>query len=120
VALTLVRRPAFTASRQFMFWNLFGILDLVVAVSTGVLGSGLVAGLVGKVTTAPMAQLPLVLIPAYLVPLFGTLSNTSKHLTRLTGFGELPRLMTDALRLNVVTEKWHCKATQHRRIGMAD
>jgi len=43
-------------------WNLLGILDLVVAVTTGALSSGFVAGLAGKVTTAPMAQLPLVLI----------------------------------------------------------
>ena len=53
-----------------MAWNLFGILDLVVAVSTGALSSGFVFGLAGKVTTAPMAQLPLVFIPAYFVPLF--------------------------------------------------
>jgi hypothetical protein len=70
VALALIRRPAFAASRLFVVWNLLGILDLVVAVSTGALSSGFVAGLVGKVTTAPMAQLPLVLIPVYLVPLF--------------------------------------------------
>ncbi len=70
VALALFRRPTFTASPQFVAWNLFGILDLIVAVSTGALSSGFVAGLAGKVTTAPMAQLPLVLIPAYFVPLF--------------------------------------------------
>jgi len=70
MALTLIRRPTFVASRRLVVWNLLGILDLVVAVSTGALSSGFVAGLVGKVTTAPMAQLPLVLIPAYLVPLF--------------------------------------------------
>ena len=70
VALGLIRRPTFVASPQFVAWNLFGILDLVVAVSTGALSSGFVFGLAGKVTTAPMAQLPLVLIPAYFVPLF--------------------------------------------------
>jgi hypothetical protein len=70
VALLLVRRPTFVASPKFVAWNLFGILDLVVAVSTGALSSGFVFGLTGKVTTAPMAQLPLVLIPAYFVPLF--------------------------------------------------
>lgn len=70
VALILVRRPTFVASPKFVAWNLFGILDLVVAVSTGALSSGFVFGLTGKVTTAPMAQLPLVLIPAYFVPLF--------------------------------------------------
>jgi hypothetical protein len=70
VALALVRRPSFVASPQFVAWNLFGILDLIVAVSTGALSSGFVVGLTGNVTTAPMAQLPLVLIPAYFVPLF--------------------------------------------------
>lgn len=70
VVLALIRRPSFAASRRFVIWNLFGILDLIVAVSTGALSSGLVVGAVGEVTTGPMAQLPLVLIPAYLVPLF--------------------------------------------------
>jgi hypothetical protein len=70
VMLALLRRPAFAGSRPFVLWNLLGILDLVVALSTGALSSGFVAGLAGKVTTAPMAQLPLLLIPAYLVPLF--------------------------------------------------
>jgi hypothetical protein len=70
VLLALLRWPTFAASRQFVVWNLLGILDLVVAVTTGALSSGFVAGFAGKVTTAPMAQLPLVLIPAYLVPLF--------------------------------------------------
>jgi hypothetical protein len=70
VALALIRQPSFVSSRLFVVWNLLGILDLVVAVSTGALSSGFVAALRGEVTTAPMAQLPLVLIPAYLVPLF--------------------------------------------------
>jgi hypothetical protein len=70
VALALVHNPAFGKSRLFVVWNLLGILDLVTAVGTGTLSSGFVAALKGNVTTAPMAQLPLVLIPAYLVPLF--------------------------------------------------
>lgn len=70
VMLALIRQHTFAASRLFVAWNLFGILDLVVAVSAGALSSGFVSGLAGKVTTAPMAQLPLVLIPAYFVPLF--------------------------------------------------
>lgn len=78
IALALVRQPNFVTSRQFVVWNLLGILDLVVAVSAGALSSGFVTGLVGTVTTAPMAQLPLVLIPAYFVPLFIML-----HLTAL-------------------------------------
>jgi hypothetical protein len=70
VLFALLRQPTFAASRNFVFWNAFGILDLVVAVSTGALSSGLVPGFVGEVTTTPMAQLPLVLIPAYFVPIF--------------------------------------------------
>ncbi len=70
VALALVRRPAFANGRVFLVWNLFGVLDLIVAVGVGGLSSVLASGTAGEVTTAPMAQLPLVLIPGYLVPLF--------------------------------------------------
>lgn len=83
VALALIRKTSFVNSCQFVIWNLLGILDLVVAVSLGALSSGFVAGLVGTVTTAPMAQLPLVLIPAYFVPLFIML-----HLTALFQAGK--------------------------------
>lgn len=78
VILALIRRPGFAASTAFVVWNLLGILDLVVAVGTGALGSGLAVGGAGEVTTGPMARLPLVLIPAYLVPVFVML-----HLTAL-------------------------------------
>jgi hypothetical protein len=70
IVLALIQRPSFATSKIFVVWNLLGLLDLVVAVSTGALGSGLATGIAGEVTTAPMAQLPLVLIPAYLVPTF--------------------------------------------------
>jgi hypothetical protein len=70
VAYTLVHRPGFATHRLFVVWNLLGILDLVVAVSIGGLSSALASGVAGEVTTGPMAQLPLVLIPAYFVPLF--------------------------------------------------
>jgi hypothetical protein len=70
VVLALLRQPSFAGSRLFIVWNLLGILDLVVAVGAGVLSSGLAVGAAGEVTTAPMARLPLVLIPACLVPIF--------------------------------------------------
>ena len=70
IVLALIRVPGFAASRIFMAWNLLGISDLVVAVSTGAMGSTLATGAAGEITTAPMAQLPLVLIPAFLVPFF--------------------------------------------------
>lgn len=75
--LALLRRPGFAAGKSFMVWNLLGILDLLVAVGTGVLASGLVVGLAGETTTGPMAQLPLVLIPAYFVPIFIVLHVTA-------------------------------------------
>lgn len=65
----LLRRPGFAASPAFRAWNLFGILDLVVAVGLGGLDAALATGAVGEVSTRPMATLPLLLIPAYLVPL---------------------------------------------------
>jgi hypothetical protein len=64
----LMRQPSFAASRTFVIWNLLGILDLVVALATGALGTILVAGAGAGVTTAAMAQMPLVLIPAFFVP----------------------------------------------------
>jgi hypothetical protein len=70
VALALVQNPGFIKSRFFTVWNVLGILDLVVAVSMGALSTGFVPALAGTLTTAAMSRLPLVLIPAYLVPLF--------------------------------------------------
>ena len=90
MALALIRRPAFVSSRLFVVWNLLGILDLIVAVGTGALSSGFVAGLVGNLTTAPMAQLPLVLIPAYLVPLFITLHLTALFQARIAAASTSP------------------------------
>jgi hypothetical protein len=68
--LGLVRDPSFVASRRYAIWNIMGIVDLVVAVSMGTICSGFLPGITGSVTTSAMAQLPLVLIPAYMVPLF--------------------------------------------------
>lgn len=70
VLVALIRQPRFAATKTFVLWNVLGLLDLVVAVSTGALSSALASGAAGEVTTAPMAQLPLVLIPAYFVPIF--------------------------------------------------
>lgn len=81
ILLQLVRRPSFAASRRYMIWNILGIVDFVVAVSTATLSSGFIPGitrLMGNVTTSPMAHLPLVLIPAFMVPIF-----TMLHLTAL-------------------------------------
>ena len=67
--LALKSRPGFAASKTFVVWNGLGLLDLVVAIGTGALGSILATGVAGEITTGPMALLPLVLIPAYFVPI---------------------------------------------------
>jgi len=89
IVLSLVRNPLFAASRRFVIWNILGIIDFVVAVSTATLSSGAFPGisaLIGNVTTSPMARLPLVLIPAFMVPFF-----TMLHLTALFQARQLAR-----------------------------
>jgi hypothetical protein len=70
VMLTLIRRPAFAASRLFVAWNMLGILDLVAAVGSGGLNMLFARGITGEITTRPMAEMPLILIPVYFVPIF--------------------------------------------------
>jgi hypothetical protein len=77
IVVGLIRESSFVSNRRFVIWNFLGILDLVVAVSMGVICSGFIPGIVGSVTTSPMAKLPLVLIPAYLVPFFLMLHFTA-------------------------------------------
>jgi hypothetical protein len=69
LVLTLIRQPAFAGSRLFRVWNGLGILDLVVAITAGALGAALATGAPGEIATSAMAQVPLVLFPAYLVPI---------------------------------------------------
>ena len=93
IVLGLVRNPLFAASRRFFIWNILGIVDFVVAVSMGVLSSGLFYGinaLNGTLTTGAMNRLPLVLIPAFVVPFF-----TMLHLTALFQARQLVRQNAD-------------------------
>jgi hypothetical protein len=55
-------------ARVYLAWTAFGMLDLVVAVSSGILLSGL-GGAGATVTTGPMGTVPLSLVPTFLVPL---------------------------------------------------
>src|SRR5260370_30492326 len=56
--------------KTFIAWNLLGSLDLVMAVSLGVLASATPLGvLAGDVTTRLMGKFPLSLIPTFVVPL---------------------------------------------------
>jgi hypothetical protein len=57
--------PAHRSS--FILWQILGILDLVIAVSTGTTAAWLSPQ---GPSTAPMTVLPLSLIPTFLVPLF--------------------------------------------------
>ena len=86
VVLRLIREPSYAASRRYRIWNILGIVDLVVAVSMGTLCSGFIHGLPLNVTTNAMGQLPLLLIPAYMVPFFIMLHATAlfqaRQLTR--------------------------------------
>jgi hypothetical protein len=89
ILLGLVRQPSFATSRQYVMWNVLGIVDFVVAVSMGVLCSGLfhgINGLIGNLTTSPMSRLPLVLVPTFVVPFF-----TMLHLTALFQARQLAR-----------------------------
>ena len=86
IVLGLIRDPSFVTSRRFKVWNILGIIDLVVAVSMATISSGFFKGITGNVTTSAMATLPLVLIPAYMVPLFIML-----HFTALAQSRQLAR-----------------------------
>jgi hypothetical protein len=70
LVVALLRQRSFATSRAFIAWNIFGILDFVVAVGMGAIAPLLFADLARNVTTAPMVHLPLVLIPTFLVPMF--------------------------------------------------
>jgi hypothetical protein len=57
--------------KTFVAWNVLGAVDLVMAVSLGVLASATPVGvLAGDVTTRLMGRFPLSLIPTFFVPLF--------------------------------------------------
>src|SRR5262245_7826787 len=56
--------------KTFVAWNVLGSLDLVAAVTLGVLASATPVGVLGgDVTTRLMGQFPLSLIPTFFVPL---------------------------------------------------
>jgi len=76
IARALERDAEFVRSRRYRLWNVLGVLDLVLALTTGALASGLVPGLVGEITTEPVARLPLVFVPVYLVPIMLMLHAT--------------------------------------------
>jgi hypothetical protein len=57
--------------KTFLVWNVLGSLDLVLAVTLGVLASASPVGvLAGDASTRLMGHFPLSMIPTFLVPLF--------------------------------------------------
>lgn len=71
-AFLVPRLPA--TSRRLVLWNLFGMLDLVVAIALGVLNSPSQLGLLTDPATFahplayPLGNLPITLIPCFFVP----------------------------------------------------
>ena len=67
--VALSKNSATASSSRFRLWNVLGILDLVVAFTTATICAITITGDV-QPTIIPMGQLPLVLIPAFMVPVF--------------------------------------------------
>lgn len=70
IAWRLRASPSFLTSARFRLFHYAGLADFVVAVVTGLAARQEIPGLVQGLTTAPMGQLPLVLVPAIAVPAF--------------------------------------------------
>jgi hypothetical protein len=70
-------------------------LDLVIAISIGTMSALFATGAPREISTAAMASLPLLLIPAFMVPLFLMLHTAalmqSRRLTRLGIAGDPSR-----------------------------
>jgi hypothetical protein len=79
VATRLARDPSFLVSPWYWRFHVLGMLDFVGAVGSGLLARGTWPNLTGGATTTMLGDLPLVLIPAFAVPLWICL-----HLTAFT------------------------------------
>jgi hypothetical protein len=71
IAARLARDPGFLRSRALWRFHALGMLDFAGAVGTGVLAGGTFPSLVeGGISTSPLVELPLALIPGFAVPLW--------------------------------------------------
>jgi hypothetical protein len=70
--VALSKNPDAAGSSGFRLWNALGILDFVIAFTTATVCAMIITTDVPP-TIAPMGQLPLVLVPAFMVPLFAML-----------------------------------------------
>lgn len=69
-AIALARGHLSLASRGFVAVHGAGLLDFAVAAGTGIAARNQIPGLVEGVTSSAMGELPLVMIPAFAVPVF--------------------------------------------------
>jgi hypothetical protein len=83
VAWRLRQDPGYLGTGKFRLFHLMGLFDFIVAVSTGIAARNSIPGLVGEVTTSAMGQLPLVMIPTFLVPSFIILHTISLMQSRV-------------------------------------
>ena len=72
VVWRVVRDASFATTGAFATFHWLGILDVVVALGTFTFASGFIPGLTNP-TTAAIAEMPLSLIPGFLVPAFAIL-----------------------------------------------
>ena len=71
LGIAMYDSPASVTPGRIALWNSLGLLDFVVAVSTGVLSrSGGLLHFEGQVTSEIMGGFPLVLVPAFAVPFY--------------------------------------------------
>jgi hypothetical protein len=80
----LSRDPQRIASARFRRWNWLGLLDFVVAFSTATICVMFLSDAQNAPTIAPLARLPLVLVPTFFVPIFAmthitTLVQSRQH-----------------------------------------
>ena len=72
VVWRIANDPSFATTGAFATFHWLGIFDFVVAFGTGTLASGFIPGLTNP-TSAAIAEMPLSLIPGFLVPAFAIL-----------------------------------------------
>ena len=88
-AIALARGKLSITSNRFLAVHIAGLLEFVVAVGSGIMARNQIPGLIEGVTSSAMGELPLVLVPAFAVPVFIIL-----HLIVLVQVREKKRVRT--------------------------
>lgn len=71
IGIALYERAATVSPKRVYLWNMFGLIDFVVAVSMGVMTrTGEVLNFSGQVSSDIMGTFPLALIPGFAVPVY--------------------------------------------------